>query len=214
MSQAATTHRVREYETIYILRPDVTREAQERVATRMSEVLGREKGRLTSIENWGRRPLAYPVKKKKRGVYVCFKYVGGGGLVSELERNLGVLDDVMKFQTIQLRAEVDAETVTVNAEDVKFEAVDPPQPGEDEGERIEQILGFERSPERSRNDDDGGYGDDDGGYGDDDGPSSMAPGAAAAAAAAATAAAAASAAAAAAAAAAAPAAPATGETEK
>src|SRR6185295_5264321 len=139
--------------------------------------------------------------------------VGGGGLVSELERNLGVLDDVMKFQTIQLRAEIDAETVTVNPEDVKFEAVDPPQPGEDEGERIEQILGFERSPERSRNDDDGGYGDDDGGYGDDDGPSSMAPGAAAAAAAAAAAKAATAAAAAAAAAPAAEAAaPATGET--
>jgi len=205
MSQTASTPKVREYETIYILRPDVTRDAQERVATRMSEVLGREKGRLTSIENWGRRPLAYPVKKKKRGVYVCLKYVGAGNLVSELERNLGVLDDVVKFQTIQLRDELDAGTVTVNPEDVKFEAVDPPQPGEDEGERIEQILGFERSPERARSDDDG-YGDD--GYGDDDdaSPQSMKPPAAAAAAAAAPAAAEA-------AAPAVPAAPAT-ETEK
>jgi small subunit ribosomal protein S6 len=213
MSQTATTHKVREYETIYILRPDVTRDAQERVATRMTEVLGREKARLTSIENWGRRPLAYPVKKKKRGVYVCLKYLGGGGLVSELERNLGVLDDVMKFQTIQLRDDIDAGTVTVNPEDVKFEAVDPPQPGEDEGERIEQILGFERSPERSRSDDEG-YGDDDGGFGDDDGPTSMAPAAAAAKAAAAAAATAAAAAAAPAAEAPAAAAPAAGETEK
>src|ERR1700742_3146633 len=95
MSQTTTTHKVREYETIYILRPDVTRDAQERVANRMTEVLGREKGRLTSIENWGRRPLAYPVKKKKRGVYVYLKYLGGGGLVAELERTLGVLDDVV-----------------------------------------------------------------------------------------------------------------------
>ena len=171
MSQTVTTLKVREYETIYILRPDVTRDAQERVATRMNEVLGREKGRLTSIENWGRRPLAYPVKKKKRGVYVCLKYLGGGGLVAEVERNLGVLDDVMKFQTIQLRDDVDGGTVSVNPEDVKFEAVDPPQPGEDEGERIEQILGFERGPERSRSDD---YGDDDGGFGDDE-PQSMNP---------------------------------------
>jgi small subunit ribosomal protein S6 len=165
MSQTTTTPRVREYETIYILRPDVTRDAQERVATRMTEVLGREKARLTSIENWGRRPLAYPVKKKKRGVYVCLKYLGGGGLVSELERNLGVLDDVMKFQTIQVRDDVDAETVSVNPEDVKFEAVDPPQPGEDEGERIEQILGFERSPERARSDDTDGFADDDADFG-------------------------------------------------
>ena len=52
------------------------------------------------------------------------------------------------------------------AEDVKFEAVEPPQPGEDEGERIEQILGFERGPERQRSDD--GYGDDDGDFGGDE----------------------------------------------
>ena len=51
----------------------------------------------------------------------------------------------------------------MNPEDVKFEAVEPPQPGEEEGERIEQILGFERSPERARSDE--GYGDDDGDFG-------------------------------------------------
>jgi len=161
MSQTpAGNPRVREYETIYILRPEVTRDAQEKVATRLTEVLGREKGKLTSIENWGRRALAYPVKKQKRGVYVCLKYLGAGGLVSELERNLRVLDDVMKFQTIQLRTELEADSVTVNPEDLKFEAVEPPQPGEEEGERIEQILGFERSPERARSDDGDGYGDD------------------------------------------------------
>ena len=166
MSEAkAGTPRVREYETIYILRPDVTRDAQERVAQRLTEVLSREKGRLTSIENWGRRSLAYPVSKHKRGVYVYLKYLGAGGLVSELERNLRVLDDVMKFQTLQLRTELVSEDVAVNPEDVKFEAVEPPQPGEEEGERIEQILGFERSPERAR--EDAEYGDD---YADDDIP--------------------------------------------
>jgi small subunit ribosomal protein S6 len=175
MSQSTTTHKVREYETIYILRPDVTREGQERVATRMTEVLGREKARLTSIENWGRRPLAYPVKKKKRGVYVCLKYLGGGGLVSELERNLGVLDEVVKYQTIQLRDDVDAAAVAVNPEDVKFEAVDPPQPGEDEGERIEQILGFERSPERARAEDGDAFADDEGDFGMDEPTSPKAP---------------------------------------
>lgn len=167
MSQtAAGVARSREYETIYILRPDTSKEAQERVAARMSEVLTRENGRLTSIENWGRRALAYPVAKQKRGVYVYLRYLGAGGLVSELERNLRVLDEVVKFQTLQLRNDVDVASVNVAPEDVKFEAVEPPQPGEDEGERIEQILGFERGPERQRSDD--GYGDDDGDFGGDE----------------------------------------------
>jgi small subunit ribosomal protein S6 len=167
MSQStAGVPRAREYETIYILRPDTSKEAQERVAARMSEVLTRENGRLTSIENWGRRGLAYPVAKQKRGVYVYLRYLGAGGLVSELERNLRVLDEVVKFQTLQLRNDVDVSNVNVAPEDLKFEAVEPPQPGEDEGERIEQILGFERSPERARTDD--VYGDEDGDFGGDE----------------------------------------------
>lgn len=176
MSQtAATTPRVREYETIYILRPDVSRDAQERVATRLTEVLGRESGKLTSIENWGRRPLAYPVRKQRRGVYVHLKYLGGGGLVRELERNLGVLDEVIKYQTIQVRELVDAGSVTVNPEDVKFEAVDPPQPGEDEGQRIEEILGFERSPERARPEEAETFGEDESEFSGNEEPASIKP---------------------------------------
>jgi len=107
---------------------------------------------MTTIENWGRRQLAYEVKKAKRGVYVYVKYVGGGAAVAEVERNLRMLDDVLKYQTVQVQADVDASTVTVDAEALKFEAVD--LPGEDEVEEtIERKLGFEGRPERSSRDD-------------------------------------------------------------
>jgi len=81
---------------------------------------------------------------------VYLKYLGQGDVVNELERNLRMLDEVVKYQTVSVRKDVDPATVSVNAEDVKFEAVEPPQPGEEEGERIEQLLGFEESPERQR----------------------------------------------------------------
>ena len=68
----------REYETIYVLRPDVAKDSQEKIAQRVGEAVTREGGKLTTIENWGRRQLAYAVKKVKRGVYVYAKYVGGG----------------------------------------------------------------------------------------------------------------------------------------
>ena len=146
-TQAAGLH-AREYETIYVLRPDVARESQEKIAQRMGEAVAREGGKMTTIENWGRRQLAYAVKKKKRGVYVYVKYVGGGAAVAEVERNLRMLDDVLKYQTVQVRDDVDAGTVTVDAEALKFEAVD--LPGEDEVEEtIERKLGFEGGPERS-----------------------------------------------------------------
>jgi small subunit ribosomal protein S6 len=149
-TQAAGRH-AREYETIYVLRTDVARESQERIAQRMGEAVAREGGKLTTIENWGRRQLAYAVKKSKRGVYVYVKYVGGGAAVAEVERNLRMLDDVLKYQTVQVRDDVDASTLAVDAEALKFEAVD--LPGEDEiEETIDRKLGFEGGHERSSRD--------------------------------------------------------------
>jgi small subunit ribosomal protein S6 len=148
--QVAGLH-AREYETIYVLRPDVAKENQEKINQRVGEAVVREGGKLTSVENWGRRQLAYAVKKAKRGVYVYVKYVGGGAAVAEVERNLRMLDDVLKYQTVQVRDDVDASTVTVDAEALKFEAVE--LPGEDEVEEtIERKLGFEGGPERSHRD--------------------------------------------------------------
>ena len=66
----STVLRDREYETIFILRSDVSKESSESISSRLTEVVGREGGKLTRIESWGRRRLAYPVGKQKRGVYM------------------------------------------------------------------------------------------------------------------------------------------------
>ena len=150
-TQAAGLH-AREYETIYVLRPNVAKDSQEKINQRVGEAVTREGGKLTTVENWGRRQLAYAVKKNKRGVYVYVKYVGGGAAVAEVERNLRMLDDVLKYQTVQVQADVDASTVAVDAEALKFEAVE--LPGEDEiEETIERKLGFEGGLDRSSRDD-------------------------------------------------------------
>src|SRR6478672_9323776 len=92
----------KEYETIYVLRSDVDADTADKVQGRVAEVVGRDNGKLVKVESWGRRKLAYPVRKHKKGVYVYVKYVGRGGLVQELERNLKLQDSVIKFQTVRL----------------------------------------------------------------------------------------------------------------
>jgi small subunit ribosomal protein S6 len=134
-----------EYETIYILRPDVMRDNAAKVATRVEEVVGRGGGALTLVETWGRRQLAYPVKKFKRGVYVYLRYVSGGGLVSELERNLRMLDDVIKFQTVLFNDEVESDR-KIDPSTVVFEAIEPPAE-EEVDEPIERVLGLEEGPQ-------------------------------------------------------------------
>lgn len=142
MTQAAVgTHRAREYETIYVLRADVDPDSADRVASRVADVVGRENGKLVKVETWGRRRLAYPVNKQSRGVYYYIKYLGQGGLVAELERNLRMLDTVMKFQTVTLREEVEIETVEVDPEEIKFARLELPAEEEKE-ESVERALGL------------------------------------------------------------------------
>ena len=131
----------KEYETIYILRSDVDADTAEKVQARVAEVVGRDSGKLVKVEAWGRRKLAYPVAKQKKGVYVYVKYVGRGGLVQELERNLKLQDVVLKFQTVQTQDEVDVAAVTVDPEEVKFQRLELP-PEDDAIESREKQLGL------------------------------------------------------------------------
>ncbi len=133
--------RSKEYETIYILRSDVDADTAEKVQGRVSEVVTREQGKLVRVEAWGRRKLSYPVGKQKKGVYVYVKYVGRGGLVAEIERNLKLADAVLKYQTVVTNDHVNAEELAVDPEEVKFQRLDLP-PDQDEVESRERALGL------------------------------------------------------------------------
>ncbi|MCB9586293.1 MAG: 30S ribosomal protein S6 [Polyangiaceae bacterium] len=160
---ATAPSRVREYETIYVMRPDVARDAAERVSQRVQEVMEREGARLSLVETWGRRALAYKVNKHRHGIYVYLKFLAGGTTVSELERNFRLLDEVIKFQTIVLgNVEGDVE---ISSEAVAFEAVEGIPAEEDEAHSLARELGLEDPEPGSRydrrNDDDDSDDDDD-----------------------------------------------------
>jgi len=131
----------KEYETIYILRSDVDADTAEKVQARVADVIGRDSGKLVKVESWGRRKLAYTVAKQKKGVYVYVKYIGRGGVVQELERNLKLQDTVLKFQTVLLNDHVDAASVTIDPEEVKFQRLELPAE-EEEKETRERALGL------------------------------------------------------------------------
>lgn len=151
MSRYATApDKARQYETIYILKPDVDADSAEKVGTRLAEVVGREAGRLTKVETWGRRRLAYDIAKHRRGVYVYLKYLGNGRTVSEVERNLRLSDGVLKYQTVLVESNVEAQGLAVTDEDVKFERLELPPMEEDREDSRERQLGLiepERRPD-------------------------------------------------------------------
>lgn len=144
--------RAREYETIYILRSDVDADGAQRVHARVSDALEREHGKLVKVEAWGRRKLAYPIRKQRRGVYVYLKYVGGGGLVAEVERNLKLQDAVIKFMTVQTGAEVDLHSLQIDPEETKLGLghLEPAQDEDKEESREKQLGLVDLGPEAAR----------------------------------------------------------------
>ena len=139
--------RAREYETIYILRSDVDAETAERVQGRVSDALDREHGRLVKVESWGRRKLAYPIGKQRKGVYVFLRYVGGGGLVAEVERNLKLQDAVVKYMTVQTADVVDLGTLQVDPEETKLGKIELAPEDEKEESREKQLGLVDFGPE-------------------------------------------------------------------
>ncbi|HEU4538913.1 MAG TPA: 30S ribosomal protein S6 [Polyangiaceae bacterium] len=143
-------NRVREYETIYILRGDVDPDGAERVSSRVNDVVSREQGKLVKVESWGRRKLAFEVSKQRRGVYMYLRYLGGGAVVNELERNLRMFDTVIRYQTVLVRDDIVADEVAIDPEEVKFTRLEPAAAEDEREESRERLLGLVDAPEDRR----------------------------------------------------------------
>ncbi|MBN2224452.1 MAG: 30S ribosomal protein S6 [Deltaproteobacteria bacterium] len=112
---------MRTYETVFILDPDLTEDDTEKAINRIQTVIEGQKGRIVLLDNWGKRKLAYRIKKKVKGNYVLIVYYGEPKSVAVLERNLKIMEEVLKFLTINLAAtEIDIATEEKKEEERKL----------------------------------------------------------------------------------------------
>lgn len=93
---------MRKYETIFILDPDLEEEQSQSVVEKIKGIITQTQGEILKVEDWGKRKLAYEVKKKPKGHYFLIHFLGSSALLSELERNFRVMDAVIKFQSVRL----------------------------------------------------------------------------------------------------------------
>ena len=94
---------MRQYETIFIADPDVPDDGVTAMATAFSAAVTEHQGAVLKTEDWGRRRLAYEVRKKREGHYVLVEYTcQDGGLPHELERRLRMNEQVIKFLTVRI----------------------------------------------------------------------------------------------------------------
>ena len=98
---------LREYESIYLLRPETADDAATKLQERFVQIVTSRSGQMLRVDNWGKRKLAYQVAKQGHGIYVLLHFVGGPGIVEELERNYRMIDEVMKYHTTKTGEDVD-----------------------------------------------------------------------------------------------------------
>src|SRR6266849_5778869 len=142
---APGTH-LREYETIFLLRPDLAEDLVDKIVERMRGIVLRDGGKVIKVENWGKKKTAYAVKKNYRAIFIRFLYLGGTRAVAEFERNLRMADDVLKYQSVKIADDVDPATRQVEP-DVKLPGdpeVPERAPREPEGFGEERGFGRER----------------------------------------------------------------------
>jgi len=91
---------LRQYETGFVLSPALSEEETAQFIQQMAEIVAQKKGHMVRQDVWGKRRLAFPIKRFQEGVYVFFTYEGGGDVSTELERRFKQTDSVIRFMTV------------------------------------------------------------------------------------------------------------------
>lgn len=110
---------MRKYETVLISDPDLQDQARLDLYDKVRNIITKENGIFLNFDEWGNKKMAYEIKKKLRGNYVCVTYGGTGDLVKELERNFRLTDDILKFMTILLSDDVTVESLEKEVADAE-----------------------------------------------------------------------------------------------
>ena len=88
------------YETLCVFHPELPEARMKELATWMQTIVENGQGTVSKVEAWGMRDLAYRIKKQRRGYYVLLEHDSEPTALNELERNLRLNEDVLRFLSV------------------------------------------------------------------------------------------------------------------
>ena len=88
------------YESVIIIDPNCTDEAIKALEEKVTGLIN-ENGKVESVENMGKKKLAYEIKKNKEATYLLFNFEAKPGSIAELERNYRITDEILKFIVVR-----------------------------------------------------------------------------------------------------------------
>ena len=145
------------YECVVIARQDVATSQVESLVADYTKILEDNGGRLAGSEYWGLRTLAFRIKKNRKGHYVMLRLDAPAPAVHELERQMRLSDDVIRYLTVRVEALEEGPSIVMQARNSRDERGDRGDRGGrgDRGDRGDRRGGYGGGGGRDR-DRDGG----------------------------------------------------------
>ncbi|MDE1146386.1 MAG: 30S ribosomal protein S6 [Azospirillaceae bacterium] len=102
------------YETVLIARQDITSAQVEGLTETFTGILKENGGQVAKVEQWGLKTLTYKIKKNRKGHYVYFAHDSAPAAVAEMERNMGLNEDVLRFMTTRIEKIEEGQTAMLS----------------------------------------------------------------------------------------------------
>ena len=99
---------MRNYESLYIIHPDVVGDELTAMVEKFQKVLTDQAAEIYKLDNWGVRKLAYPIQKVERGCYVQTLFTAAPEVIAEFERRLRLDEKILRFLTVRFDEEFPA----------------------------------------------------------------------------------------------------------
>ena len=96
---SSTTVDKKAYESLFVVPPETAQDAVDAFLEKVKATLEQENGVFQTVQVWGRRRMAYPIKRNKDGLYVFFEFEGGNKSVKALETLYLVTDFILRYIT-------------------------------------------------------------------------------------------------------------------
>ena len=96
----------RTYEILFIADPNLGEPEVDALAAQVQGFVEKDGGRLQKMEKWGKKRLAYDVRRHREGYYVLLVVEGTGAMVKEVERRIKVTDGIIRFLTVRVDEEL------------------------------------------------------------------------------------------------------------
>jgi len=112
------------YETMYILRPDLTEEHVEQAITKYKDLLQGQGAYDLEIQHRGKRRLAYEIDERREGTYIQMNYQGPPTQIAVLERAMRLSEEVIRYLTIKQEVPKNTNTDTQNQSEAVVASVE------------------------------------------------------------------------------------------